>query len=40
MTIVLDGSSLTIEKIVAIARHGEKVELVPAARKHIKNFWE
>ncbi len=36
MTIVLDGSSLTIEKIVAIARHGEKVELAPAALERIK----
>ena len=32
MTIVLDGSSLTIEKLVRIARFGEKVELDPAAR--------
>jgi len=29
MPIVLDGSSLTIEKLVAIARHGEKVKLAP-----------
>src|SRR5512142_2068096 len=36
MTIVLDGSSLTIEKLVAIARHGEKVELAPAALERIK----
>src|SRR5512141_851968 len=36
MTIVLDGSSLTIEKIVAIARHGEKVELAPEALERIK----
>ncbi len=36
MTIVLDGSSLTIEKITAIARHGEKVELAPAALERIK----
>ncbi len=36
MTIVLDGSSLTIEKIVAIARHGEKVELAPEALGRIK----
>ena len=36
MTIVLDGSSLTIEKIVAIARFGEKVELAPAALERIK----
>jgi histidine ammonia-lyase len=36
MTIVLDGSSLTIEKLVAIARHGEQVELAPAALERIK----
>jgi histidine ammonia-lyase len=31
MTIVLDGSNLTIDKLVRIARHGEKVELHPEA---------
>jgi histidine ammonia-lyase len=36
MTITLDGSSLSIEKLVAIARHGEKVELAPAALERIK----
>ena len=36
MTIVLDGSSLTIEKLVQIARFGEKVELDPAALERIK----
>jgi histidine ammonia-lyase len=36
MTITLDGSSLTIEKLVTIARHGEKVELAPAALERIK----
>ena len=36
MTIALDGSSLTIEKLVRIARHGEKVELEPAALERIK----
>jgi len=36
MTIVLDGSGLTIEKLVRIARHGEKVELAPDALEHIK----
>lgn len=36
MTIVLDGSSLTLEKLAAIARHGEKVELAPAALERIK----
>ncbi len=36
MTIVLDGSSLTIEKLVAIARQGEKVELDPQALARIQ----
>ncbi len=36
MTIVLDGSSLTIEDIVAIARHGERVELAPEALERVK----
>ncbi len=36
MTIVLDGSSLTIEKLVRIARFDEKVELDPAALERIK----
>jgi histidine ammonia-lyase len=36
MTIILDGSSLTIEKLVAIARFNEKVELAPAALERIK----
>ncbi len=36
MPIVLDGSSLTIEKLVAISRHGEKVELAPAALERIQ----
>jgi len=36
MPIVLDGSSLTIEKLVRIARHGEKVELDPKALERIK----
>jgi hypothetical protein len=31
MPIPLDGSSLTIEKLVAIARNNEKVELTPEA---------
>jgi len=35
MTIVLDGSDLTIEKLVAIARHGEKVGLAPEAVERI-----
>jgi histidine ammonia-lyase len=36
MTIILDGSSLTIEKLVAIARNNEKIELAPAALERIK----
>jgi histidine ammonia-lyase len=36
MTIVLDGSGLTIEKLVRIARFNEKVELAPDALDRIK----
>jgi len=36
MPVVLDGSNLTIEKLVAIARHNEKVELHPEALERIK----
>ncbi len=36
MSIVLNGSSLTLEKLVAIARHNEKVELAPDALERIK----
>jgi histidine ammonia-lyase len=36
MTILLDGFSLTIEKLVAIARFNEKVELAPEALERIK----
>jgi histidine ammonia-lyase len=36
MPIILDGSSLTIEKLVAIARDHEKVELAPSALERIK----
>ncbi len=36
MPITLDGSSLTIEKLVAIARNDEKVALTPAALERIK----
>ena len=36
MTIVLDGSSLTLEKLVRIAREGETVELAPEALERIK----
>src|SRR5512139_1674574 len=36
MTIVLDGSHLTTEKLVRVARYGEQVELPPAALERIK----
>ena len=36
MTVVLDGSGLTIEKLVKVSRHNEKVELHPNALKRIK----
>lgn len=36
MAIVLDGSSLTIEKVVRIARHNEQVELPTEAVERIK----
>src|SRR5512134_3236812 len=36
MTIVLDGSHLTLETVVRIARYGEKVELAPEALERIK----
>lgn len=36
MTVVLDGSGLTLEKLVAVARHGEQVELHPDALERIK----
>ena len=36
MTVVLDGFGLTVEKLVRIARHGEKVELHPEALERIK----
>jgi len=31
MTVVLTGNNLTIEDLVKVARHGEKVELHPEA---------
>jgi len=37
MTIVLDGSGLTIDNLVRIARQGERVELHPAALERIKS---
>jgi histidine ammonia-lyase len=36
MAIVLDGTGLTVEKMVRIARHGEQVELQPGALERIK----
>jgi len=36
MTITLDGSSLTVEKLVRIARHGEPIALDPDALSRIK----
>jgi histidine ammonia-lyase len=36
MSILLDGSSLSIEKLVRIARFNEKVELAPAAMERIR----
>ncbi|MCX6827325.1 MAG: aromatic amino acid ammonia-lyase [candidate division Zixibacteria bacterium] len=36
MAIILDGSNLTVEKLVKIARDNEKVELAPAALERIK----
>jgi histidine ammonia-lyase len=36
MTITLNGSTLTVEKLVAIARYNEKVELTPEALERIK----
>ena len=36
MTIVLDGSTLTVDKLVRIARHGEQVALDPEALERIK----
>ncbi len=36
MTIILDGSNLTVEKLVRIARHGEKVELHREALERIR----
>ncbi len=36
MAIVIDGSGFTIEKLVQIARHNEKVEIHPAAIERMK----
>ena len=40
MTIVLDGSGLTIEKLVRVARDNEKVELHPNALKRVETCRE
>jgi histidine ammonia-lyase len=37
MTVVLDGSNLTVEKLVCIARDGERVELHPDAWERISD---
>jgi histidine ammonia-lyase len=39
-TVMLDGKHMTIEEVVAIARHGAKVELTPAARKRSNDAYE
>ena len=39
-TITLDGKHLTIDEVVAIARHGAKVQLAPAARKRSEDAYE
>ena len=36
MSIILNGEGLTLEKIVRIARFGEKVELAPESMERIK----
>lgn len=36
MSITINGSELSIEKIVKIARHGEKIEIAPEAIERIK----
>ena len=35
MAITISGSNLTVEEIVAVARHGERVELHPEASERI-----
>ncbi len=40
MTIIFDGTGLTIEKLVAIARNNEQVKLHPDALKRIKKCRE
>ena len=40
MTVVVDGSGLTLEKVVRVARHGEPVQLAPAAVQRISRCRE
>lgn len=40
MTIIIDGAKLTIEKVVQVARHNEKIKLHPDAIKRIKKCRE
>ena len=35
--VMINGSSLTIDEVVAVARHGAKVKLAPAAEKKVKD---
>ena len=37
MTLIIHGSGLTIEDVVRVARHGEKVELHPDSIKKINS---
>ena len=36
LAIILNGTGLTLEKLVRIARHGEKVEIAPEAIERMK----
>ena len=36
MTVVLTGQGLTIDEVVRVARHGERVELAPSAVEHMR----
>jgi histidine ammonia-lyase len=37
MTVVLSGSDLTVTQVIAVARHGEAVELADTARKSMQD---
>jgi len=39
-TVTLDGKSMTVEEVVAIARYGAKVQLTPAARQRTTDAYE